>query len=80
MYGRGIRNPIYNLDKIIESINRPPRSMEALLPVETTATPTSNSINNYDARINETREYWDEWEVVDIAHEDATEVKYINNW
>ena len=66
MYERGTGNSNYNLDQIIEAINRLSRRMETLLQRAKTATHTGNSKNNNDPRVNETLDYHDEGEGVDV--------------
>ena len=73
VYERGTGNSNYNLDQIIEAINRLSRRMETLLQRAKTATHTGNSKNNNDPRVNETLDYHDEGEGVDIYDEDTTE-------
>ena len=62
----------YRQDQITEWINSSSRMMETLLQGSTTATSIGSSNNNGDSGINETHDYHDEGDGVDIADEDRT--------
>ena len=66
-------NSNYHLDQMIEAINRSSMRMVILLQLAEVTIITDNSNNNYDFVINETHDYHDEGEGVDIADDDATE-------
>ena len=66
-------NSNYHLDQMIQAINRSSMRMVTLLQLSKVTTITGNSNNNDDFEINETHNYRDEGECVDIADDDATE-------
>ena len=72
-------NSNYHLDQMIEAINRSSMRMVTLLQLAEVTIITDNSNNNDNFVINETNNYHDEGEGVDIADDDATENNYINN-